>query len=116
MHFEGGQKFTIGHWSALRRVAICRIENIVSKRLLTEEDAANAKLIAASPNMYEAILRIYTGLHPNVGGATISRQEILDICEEAISKAATPIQIEEKVSNSIPLDMGDDPDGDGYCD
>jgi hypothetical protein len=48
--------------------------------------------------------------------SSIARQEILDICEEAISKAATPIQIEEKVSNSIPLDMGDDPDGDGYCD
>lgn len=46
-------------------------------------------MINRTDQLLKSIKNIYTGLHPNVGGATITRQEILDICETAINEFGT---------------------------
>lgn len=50
----------------------------------TRLDAAR---IAAAPELLEALESIHKGLDPNVGGITITRNEILAISSAAIAKA-----------------------------
>lgn len=62
-------------------VVICRIENTVSGRPIDDEDLSNAQLIAAAPDLLEALLDCRVALR--VGGHLGE----LAVVEAAIDKA-----------------------------
>lgn len=51
------------------------------------EGMATARLLAASTQMYDALLAIYRGIHPMIGGPTMRREEICNIIEAALRAA-----------------------------
>ena len=60
------------------RCVICRIENSVSGRPLDDEDFANARLIAAAPELLEALKHILKYDDDGLGliGATLARAAV----------------------------------------
>ena len=83
-------KFTPGPWEDRKDLSILSIRrrtanaNVFNKRISWQEKKANARLIAAAPDMYEAILSV---LHADACGFAGMMDSALTKARAAIAKA-----------------------------